>query len=82
VVVEWKANFDGNKDILRYTLTYFINGSESSTTKRKMLSSNVTSYKVTSLKPYSTYIFEITATNEIGVSDISSKSVDTVPDSK
>jgi hypothetical protein len=80
VVVEWKANFDGNKDILRYTLTYFINGSES--TKRKMLSSNVTSYKVMSLKPYSTYIFEMTATNEIGVSDISSKSVDTLPDSK
>jgi hypothetical protein len=82
VVVEWKSNFDGNKDILHYTLTYFINASESSTTKQKLLSSNVTSYKVTSLKPYSTYIFEMTATNEIGVSDISSKSVDTLPDSK
>ncbi|CAB4026493.1 phosphatidylinositol phosphatase PTPRQ-like isoform X1, partial [Paramuricea clavata] len=74
------ANFDGNKDILHYTLTYFINSSESSTAMQERLSSNVTSYNVTSLKPYSTHIFEMTATNEIGVSDISTKSVDTLPD--
>ncbi len=80
--MEWKKNFDGNRDILHFTLTYFINGEKLSTTMQKILSSNMTSYKVTSLKPYSTYIFEMTATSEIGVSDVSSVSVNTSQDSK
>ena len=81
VVVEWMKNFTGNTEILHYTLRYFINGSKLNTTMRTLLS-NVTSYEVKPLKPYSTYIFEITATNEIGTSDVSSKSANTSQDSK
>ena len=80
MVVEWKVVFNGNADISHYNLTYFINGSHPSTTVSKRV--NTTSYEVTSLKPYSNYIFEVTATNEIGDSDFTRVSVNTKEDSK
>ena len=43
---------------------------------------NTTSYRVTLLKPYTKYIFEVTATNKIGDSDVARESVNTWEDSK
>ena len=82
MVLEWKIPFDGNRKISNFNLTYFINGSKLETTMRELLFSNMTSYNVTSLKPYSKYTFEMTATNEIGVSDVSLVYVNTSEDSK
>ena len=80
MVVEWKVVFNGNTDILYYNLKYFINGSHSNTTMSRSI--NTTSYKVTLLKPYTKYIFEVTATNEIGDSEVVRVSVNTSEDSK
>ena len=80
MVIEWDVVFNGNADISHYNLAYFINGSHPNTTVSKRV--NTTSYEVTSLKPYTNYIFEVTATNEIGDSDFTRVSVNTKEDSK
>ena len=82
VVLAWKANFQGNNGTKFYNLTYFVVGGKSGTTMQKRFFSNTTSYNLTSLKPYSNYTFEITAENDIGVSDVASAFAQTKEDSK
>ncbi|XP_028410342.1 uncharacterized protein LOC114532921 [Dendronephthya gigantea] len=78
-LLQWKANFQGNSDIKFYNLTYFVVGRKSVTMLKKSFPSNVMSY-VTSVKPYRNYTFEITAENDIGVSDVASTSAQTKED--
>ena len=81
VVIEWSKNFNGNKNISGFNLTYFLSGNKQDS-NIKTLPPNITSFIVMSLKPYSNYTFEITARNEIGVSDPASVSLRTSEDSK
>lgn len=76
--MEWDVSFNGNMHILHYDLRYFINGSATSISKRV----DTTSYNVESLKPNEEYMFEVTATNDIGTSDVKRVSVTTREASK
>ena len=71
VVLRWRVVFDGNSVIQKITLKYFENGSKPESGMTKNFTSNITSFTVKSLTPGKWYVFEITATNKIGTSNIS-----------
>ncbi|XP_046846179.1 receptor-type tyrosine-protein phosphatase S-like isoform X2 [Xenia sp. Carnegie-2017] len=80
VVLKWKENFNGNEIIRLFSLVYFINSSKMTSSKHVTFSSSTTTHQVNLLQPYSNYIFQISATNRIGESDLTSVSVDTLQD--
>lgn len=82
VVLKWKENFNGNEIIRLFSLVYFINSSKMTSSKHVTFSSSTTIYQVNLLQPYSHYIFQISATNRIGKSNLTSVSVDTLQDGK
>ena len=79
VVVSWKAGFDGNSDILNYTVEISEDNLNFADAKCPGLSSTAcvvssssTSASLEGLLPWTTYYFRVFATNKVGPSNKSS----------
>ena len=73
VLLKWNVPFDGNDPILYFTVTH--NRSSGKTVQN--ISVNQLQLTVENLKPYTSYRFQVTATNELGTSDPTCKIVTT-----
>ena len=75
IAVQWEPGFDGNSDILSFTILRTVPGSsdyvmvETVDVGNLMRDGDTFRRNITGLLPFTTYTFAVEATNEIGTSD-------------